>query len=156
MKKIWIIIIGAVILLFIVIQLFPPEKNDKLLNPQNDIVFVIEMPASVKKKIVDACYDCHSNKTAYPIYNRIAPVSWIMANHIRNGKEHLNFSEWATFDKKKQIKLLSDICDEITNGEMPIKSYVFMHSRAVINPKELGEICNWTEKASEQIMSKQD
>lgn len=156
MKKIWIIIIGAVILLFIVIQFFPPEKNDKLLIPQNDIVFVIEMPTPVKKKIVDACYDCHSNKTAYPIYNRIAPVSWIMANHIHKGKEHLNFSEWANYDKKKQIKLLSDICDEITNGEMPIKSYVFMHSRAVINPKELEEICSWTEKASAQIMNKQD
>jgi hypothetical protein len=156
MKKAWIIVIGAVILLFIVIQFFPPEKNDKLLKPQNDIVFVIEMPTAVKKKIVDACYDCHSDKTAYPVYNRIAPVSWLMANHIRKGKEHLNFSEWANFDKKKQIKLLSDICDELTAGEMPLKSYVFMHSKAVINPKELEEICNWTEKASEQIMSKQD
>jgi Haem-binding domain len=153
MKKSWIIP-GSVLLLFIVIQFFRPEKNDKVANPQNDIVFALDIPSPVKKKIVDACYDCHSNRTKYPFYNRIAPVSWLMAKHIREGKENLNFSEWANYDKKEQIKLLTAICEEITEGEMPIKSYVFMHSRAVLNEKEIGEICQWTETASEQIMAK--
>jgi len=153
MKKSWIIL-GSVGLIFIVIQFFQPEKNDKLVNPQNDIVFVLEVPVPVKKKLADACYDCHSNRTAYPVYNRIAPVSWLLAKHIREGKEHLNFSEWANYEKKEQIKLLTAICEEITDGEMPLKSYVFMHSRAVINKKEIEDICRWTETASEEIMVK--
>lgn len=153
MKKAWIIL-GSVFFIFIVIQFFQPEKNDKVPNPQNDIVFAVDIPAPVKKKIVDACYDCHSNRTKYPFYNRVAPVSWLLANHIKEGKEHLNFSEWASYEKKKQIKLLSEICDEISSGEMPLKGYVFMHSRAVINEKEIEEICRWTETASEQIMAK--
>jgi hypothetical protein len=156
MKKAWIIIIGAVIFFFIVIQFFPPAKNDNLVNPQNDIVFKLEIPTAVKKKIVDACYDCHSNKTAYPFYNNIAPVSWMMARDIRKGKERLNFSDWANYDRKKQIKLLTKICDEITAGEMPVKGYVFMHSKAIINEKELEEICQWTEQASEQVMGQKD
>jgi hypothetical protein len=151
MKKAWIIT-GSVLLVFIIIQFFQPEKNDNLANPQNDIVFALDIPVPVKKKIVNACYDCHSNKTAYPFYNKIAPVSWLLANHVKEGKEHLNFSEWANYDKKEQIKLLTSICEVITAGEMPLKSYVFMHSRAVINEKEIGEICQWTETASEQIM----
>jgi hypothetical protein len=153
MKKTWIIL-GSVFFIFIVIQFFQPEKNDKLVNPQNDIVFVMEVPATVKKKLANACYDCHSNRTAYPVYNRVAPVSWFLANHIREGKEHLNFSEWANYNKKEQIKLLTAICEEITEGEMPLKSYVFMHSRAVFNEKEIEDICRWTETASEQIMAK--
>jgi len=156
MKKVWLIILGSLLALFIIIQFFPPKKNDTVKDPKNDIIFSVEIPALVKKKIVNACYDCHSDKTAYPFYNRIAPVSWIMANHIREGKEHLNFSDWATYDKKKQIKLLTAICEEITNGEMPIKGYVVMHSKAVINEKELSEICAWTETASEQLMSGQE
>ena len=156
MKKIWIIIIASVIFIFIVIQFFPPKKNDNLVNPQNDIVFKLEIPQPVKKKIVDACYDCHSNKTAYPFYNRIAPVSWLLAKDVREGKEHLNFSEWAGYDRKKQIKLLTKICDELKAGEMPLKMYVFMHSKAVINPQELEEICQWTEQASEQVMSQKE
>ena len=156
MKKIWIVIIGSILALLILIQFFQPEKNDNLVNPQNDIVFKIDMPSPVKKKIVDACYDCHSDKTAYPAYSRVAPVSWLLANHIRKGKEQLNFSEWANYDRKKQIKLLTDICEVITDGEMPLKSYVFMHSKAVISEKELEEICQWTEQASEQVMSSQE
>jgi hypothetical protein len=152
MKKAWIIIIVSLFFIFIVIQFFPPKKNDNLVNPQNDIVFKLDIPIPVKKKIVDACYDCHSNKTAYPFYNNIAPVSWMLAHDVKEGKGHLNFSEWANYDRKTQIKLLGKICDEIKAGEMPLKSYVFMHSRAVINPKELEEICQWTEQASEQVM----
>lgn len=156
MKRTLIIIFASLLFVFIVIQFFPPKKNDNLVNPQNDIVFKLEIPTAVKKKIVDACYDCHSNKTAYPFYNRIAPVSWLLARDIRHAKEHLNFSEWAGYDRKEQIKLLSKICDEIKAGEMPLKSYVFMHSRAVINPKELADICLWTEQASEQVMNKKE
>jgi hypothetical protein len=156
MKKIIIIIIASLFFIFIIIQFFPPKKNDNLVNPQNDIVFKLEIPTAVKKKIVDACYDCHSDKTVYPIYNRIAPVSWKLAYDIRRAKEHLNFSEWANYDRKTQIKLLSKICDELKAGEMPLKSYVFMHSKAVINPDELNQICQWTDKASEQVMDQKE
>jgi hypothetical protein len=155
MNKTWIII-ASVILIFIVIQFFQPEKNDNRENLQQDIVFTMELPTQVKKKIVDACYDCHSNHTIYPFYSKIAPVSWILAGHIREGKEHLNFSEWSAYDKKEQIKLLTAICEEITAGEMPLKGYVFMHSRAVINERQMEEICKWTEAAAEDIMSKKE
>lgn len=155
MKKGWIII-GALAGIFIIIQFFRPEKNDTVKNPKNDINFTIEIPALVKQKLVNACYDCHSEKTRYPIYNRIAPVSWLLANHIREGKEHLNFSDWAGYDKKKQIKLLNEICEVIENGEMPMKGYVMMHSSAVINPKEKEDICAWAEQAAEQVMNQKD
>ena len=156
MKKAWIIIIASVVFLFIVIQFFPPAKNDNPVNPQDDIAFKLDIPAAIKNKITNACYDCHSNKTAYPFYNNIAPVSWMLARDIHKGKEHLNFSEWANYNRKEQIKLLTKICDEIKAHEMPLKSYVFMHSNAIISEKELEEICNWTEQASEQVMGQKD
>jgi hypothetical protein len=156
MKKILLIILGSLLAVFIIIQFFPPEKNVQVKDPKNDIVFSVQIPTLVKKKIVDACYDCHSDKTVYPFYNRIAPVSWILAGHIRNGREHLNFSDWAAYDRKKQIKLLTAICDELNSGEMPLKGYVLMHSRAVLNEKEIADICAWTEEAASEIMNKKD
>ena len=154
MKKIWKIIVIALIVLLIGIQFIRPEKNDKLVNQENDIVFHLQMPSDVKKKLVDACYDCHSNKTRYPFYNNIAPVSWIMARHVKEGKEHLNFSEWATYDKKKQLKYLTEICEVITDGEMPLKSYKLMHSSAVLDPGQIEAMCDWTEKAGEEVIGK--
>jgi hypothetical protein len=156
MKKGWIIILGSFFALLVIIQFFPPKKNDMLKDPQNDIVFALEMPKQVRTKLVNACYDCHSNKTNYPFYNRIAPASWLLAKHIRDGKEQLNFSDWANYDRKKQVNLLMAICEEITAGEMPLKGYVFMHSKAIINEKELEAICQWTETAAEQVMASQE
>jgi len=156
MKKALIIVAASVVFLFIVIQFFQPAKNDNPVNLQDDIAFKLAMPAAIKNKITNACYDCHSNKTAYPFYNNFAPVSWMMARHIHKGKEHLNFSEWATYERKQQVKLLAKICDEIKAHEMPLKSYIIMHRNARISKKELEEICNWTEQASEQVMGQKD
>jgi hypothetical protein len=153
MKRTWLIIIVSFLALLIIIQFFRPEKNDTALNPENDIVFALEMPKQVRTKLVNACYDCHSDRTNYPFYNNIAPVSWLLAKHIRDGKEQLNFSDWANYDRKKQVNLLMAICEEITAGEMPLKGYVFMHSKAIISEKELEVICQWTETAAEQIMT---
>ena len=152
MKKTWLIIFGSFIALLILIQFFQPGKNDEIINPQDDIVFQLDMPTTVKKALVNACYDCHSDKTRYPFYGKVAPVSWLLAGHIRNGKEQLNFSRWASYDRKTSIKLLTAVCDEITTGEMPLKGYVYMHSRAVLNDKQIEEICQWTEEAAEKVM----
>jgi hypothetical protein len=156
MKKIWKIVIISVVVVLVGIQFIRPKKNDNLINPQNDIVFHLQVPTNVKKKLVDACYDCHSNKTRYPFYNNFAPISWMMANHVKNGKEHLNFSEWATYEKKEQLKLLTEICEVITNGEMPLKGYTLMHSSAVIDPGQLEAICAWTDQAGEELLGRKD
>ncbi len=153
MKKVLLIIAGSILGLLIIIQFFQPKKNDNITNPQNDIMFAVDVPSAVRQKIVSACYDCHSEKTVYPFYNRFAPVSWLLAMDIRQAKKHMDFSAWATYDKKKQIKLLSDICDELKAHDMPLKRYVIMHSKAVINKDELAEICQWTETAAEQVMN---
>lgn len=152
MKKKWIIILAVLLAAFIIIQFFRPEKNFSKENPGDDIVFHLNIPKDVKKKLVNACYDCHSNTTHYPAYSKVAPVSWLMASHIREGKSHLNFSEWAKYDKKDRLELLDDICEMITEGEMPLKSYVFMHSLARFNEREIAEVCAWAEQAAEEVL----
>ena len=152
MKKLWIIIIVIVVIFFIVIQFLQPEKNISPTLSKNDIFLHIQADQAVKDKIQNVCYNCHSNNTVYPFYDYIAPVSWIIANDIKRGKRHLNFSEWATYTKKKQLQLLSDICDEVTSGDMPIKSYTIMHRHSRVNEKEVEEICNWTDSAGNQIL----
>lgn len=153
MKKTWRIVIIVIIGLVIIIQFFQPEKNDKLANPQDDIVFQLDIPAPVRETLVNSCYDCHSNRTNYPFYNRIAPVSWLLAKHIRDGKAHLNFSEWANYDRKEQIKRLTEICDMIVEGEMPLKSYLLMHKKAALDELQIEEICMWGDEAVELLIN---
>ncbi len=75
---------------FIIIQFFQPDKNNQAVSA-NDINNHLEIPTVIQEILKNSCYDCHSNQTKYPWYNNIAPVSWMIANHIKEGKEHVNF-----------------------------------------------------------------
>ncbi len=154
MRKPWVIISVIFLSIVVIIQFFQPQRNLNKVASKDDIFLNLSADQLVKKNIVNACYDCHSNNTRYPFYANFAPVSWLLYNHIQEGKSHLNFSEWASYDKKKQLKLLNDICDELTSKEMPLKSYIFMHSSAILNSMEVENICNWTEAAAEEVFSK--
>jgi hypothetical protein len=41
-----------------------------------------------------ACGNCHSNHTDWLWYSHVAPVSWWIAQHVREGREKLDFSDW--------------------------------------------------------------
>jgi hypothetical protein len=154
MKKPWVIILIVLAAAFIVMQFFQPDRNITRAASADDIFFQVETDQLVKKNIVNACYDCHSNHTRYPFYANFAPVSWLLNKHILEGKEQLNFSEWGTYGKREKLKHLSEICDVINSGEMPLRSYTLMHSSAILNEKDKENICAWTEAAAEEIFGK--
>src|SRR5438105_14891588 len=79
-----------------------------------------------------ACFDCHSNETRWPWYVRIAPVSFLMANHVNDGRRDLNFSEW----DKPQRSRMEDVQREVNNGDMPIWNYVLLHPDAKLSEAE--------------------
>ena len=72
-----------------------------------------------------ACFDCHSNETKWPLYARIAPGSWLMARDIHNGRNHLNFSEWADVDDDEKKTDLENCWEQVESGEMPKWFYVY-------------------------------
>jgi hypothetical protein len=152
MKKILLWTLAALVILLIVIQFFQPEKNFRQ-TTTDSIAFQMKMPETVKKYITNSCFDCHSNQTRYPWYGRIAPVSWLLENHIREGKDHLNFSEWGNYSKRQQISLLGDICETVSDRSMPLKSYTLLHKDAELFDYEIEEICDWTERAAENLLN---
>ncbi|TLP82850.1 heme-binding domain-containing protein [Maribacter sp. ACAM166] len=83
----------ALALILIVIQFIRPEKN----TSGND-TFAIQtnytIPNDVENILQVSCYDCHSNTTEYPWYSNVQPVAWFLADHVKDGKKHLNFSEF--------------------------------------------------------------
>ena len=106
MKKVLLLLV----VVLIVIQFFRPEKN---IHPQPqpaNIASVYPVPANVDSILMKACNDCHSNNTHYPWYNNIQPVAWWLNHHVDEGKEELNFDEFATYaaarkyDKIKETK----------------------------------------------------
>jgi len=125
MKK----IILLLIILFGVIQFIPYGKEHT--NPK-----VVAEPKwdspKTKEIFMKACGDCHSNETKYPWYSSIAPISWAMAHHIEEGREHFNVSMWGHQKKNEGDEAI----EEIEEGEMPLKSYLLAHPEARLSDVE--------------------
>ena len=144
----------AFLALFILIQFFRPEKNTAQGPSPNDISTVLSAPKSVLTKLDAACFNCHSNHTRYPWYAEVAPISWWMAGHIRAGKKHLNFSEFATYPRKRQLHKLEKIAEAIEEGWMPLKSYKIMHPESALKKDEIKEISDWLQAAQADLQKR--
>lgn len=138
MKK----VLFAILAVFILIQFIRPAKNDSK-NETNAISTVMEIPVEVNKMIQTSCADCHSNSTKYPWYNEIAPASWYLAQHVKEGKEHLNFSEWTTYNKDQKEHLLKDLKEVLNEREMPLKSYLLIHKNAKLTENQYQILYDW-------------
>ena len=109
------------------------------------------IPEAVHNILVQKCYDCHSNNTTYPWYSNIQPVGWWMYGHIDHAKEHLNFSEFKTYAEKKANHKLEELSEMVTEGEMPLASYLIAHREAKVTPEEVAMINNWIQSLGIKI-----
>lgn len=114
----------------LVLQLIPVDRSVPQTDPQADFLTYANTPFNLSEPIKAACYDCHSNQTKYPWYAKVAPVSFWIQHHVDEGREHLNFSEWTTYDPGKQLHKMEEIVEEIKEGHMPFPVYLRMHDEA--------------------------
>jgi len=136
------ILIGLLMLVG-VMQLLQPTRNISEGPFENDISKVYAIPVTVQNVLAQKCYDCHSNNTRYPWYIHIQPIGWWMASHIKDAKDHLNFSEFKTYNEEKAAHKLEELSEEVTKGSMPLKSYVWLHSDAKVTAEETKAINDW-------------
>ena len=128
---------------FIAIQFFRPDKNVSTAVAVNDISTKYAIPTDVNTVLKASCYDCHSNNTAYPWYNNIQPVAWYLADHVKEGKKELNFNEFASYKVAKQYRKLEEIINEVEMDEMPIESYTLIHGGTKLTIDQKSKLINW-------------
>jgi hypothetical protein len=133
----------VLLVIFIIIQFFRPEKNISIAAATNDITALYAVPADVQQILKTSCYDCHSNNTVYPWYNNIQPVAWWLKNHVDEGKRELNFSEFATYRIGRQYRKLDEINKQVKEDEMPLGSYTLIHTNAKLNSEQKLAVANW-------------
>jgi hypothetical protein len=90
---------------------------------------------------VTACYDCHSNESQPLWFEKIAPLSWWITNHVEEGRSALNFSEWGT---SKQGEDAREAAETVTEGEMPPANYTWLglHKAAQLTPAERKQLAD--------------
>lgn len=103
----------------------------------------LQAPADVMAVLETSCFDCHSNRTQWPWYSRVAPVSWWVAHHVEEGREHLNFSHWGGMTFNEQRHARKEVAEEVREGEMPLPSYVRGHRDAALDDAARELLLRW-------------
>jgi hypothetical protein len=124
----WILL--GILVAFVAIQLVPVDR----VNPP--VEAEVPAPANVRAGLRRACYDCHSNETVWPWYSRVAPISWLVARDVREGREELNFSTWNRITTQQQVKKMKKSWEEVAEGEMPPWLYLGIHRDATLSAED--------------------
>ena len=148
-KILWVLLI-----IFIAIQFIKPQKNIHPVSQPNDIATLYTVPANIDSILVVACKDCHSNNTRYPWYNKIQPVAWFLANHVKDGTHSFNLNEFATYPIWRQYDKISEVKKQIDKGDMPLSSYTLIHTDARLTDVQKNTIESWSEGIKKQMEAK--
>lgn len=137
----WLVILLAVV--FVIIQFIRPARTNPPVDPAKSIEANLQVSPQVAAIFDRSCKDCHSNKTVWPWYTNVAPVSWLLTNHVNEGRHDMNLSEWGGYDKDKQSRRLRDMCEQVQDGDMPLSTYTPLHPRAKLSADDVKTICDW-------------
>jgi hypothetical protein len=138
-------LLPAVVVVLLAIQVFRPARTNPAVDAKRGITASVEVPIAVAAIFDRACNDCHSNQTVWPWYSSVAPVSWLVAHDVNEGRREMNFSEWSGYEAEKLGKLRKEICEEVSEGEMPGFIYTLMHAEAKLTDSDIREVCRWTQ-----------
>ena len=137
--------------LFIIAQFHRPAKTNPVINGAQSFEAHLQIDPKTAAIFDRSCLDCHSNKTRWPWYSNVAPVSWFVIDHVDHGRSHLNFSEWGNYDRQEQRQLLTNICIEVKQGTMPLSSYTPLHPESRLNRDDILTICEWANRQQGKI-----
>lgn len=147
----WRRIVAGLIVLFAAIQFVPVDRSHP---PVTDPIVFKNVDAELIAR--RSCYDCHSNENVWPWYGNIAPVSWVVAHHIEEGRSVLNFSDIAGTIANggergergeageggeggaggSASEIVEESSETINEGEMPPSYYLLTHPDAALSPAD--------------------
>lgn len=133
--------IGALAILLIAIQFVPVADPG---NPpvREEIVASPEVMDILRR----SCFDCHSNRTDWPWYSRLAPASWLVNHDVAEGRDHLNFSEWNRYAVGERAEKWEEILEEVFEAKMPPRVYLPLHPSARLSTEDRATLEAWARR----------
>ena len=141
----------AVVVLFVAVQFFRPDRT----NPSADQALAVGVQSGITPPVANliktSCYDCHSNETRWPWYSHVAPVSWLVADDVKDGRERLNFSDWPRALPERAAKRLERMSEELGYKDMPPAKYTIIHADARLTDDQRKQLIAWADQEAEKL-----
>lgn len=118
--------------LLVAIQLVPVSREDP------PVAQTVTAPPEVERVLRRACFDCHSRQPRRPFYAYVAPISWLVAYDIAEGRERLDFTDWGRSAKESE-----EIAEAVGEGEMPLWYYSMMSADRRLSDADRTLLVDW-------------
>ena len=128
------------VVVFAAAQFVRPESANPPIDPSRTIQAHVGTVSGLGAILDRSCGDCHSNATEWRWYTHIAPVSWLMARGVAEGRQAVNFSEWGAYSPEQQRALLALSCQDVTDGKMP-GPYTLLRPETHLSDQDIQIIC---------------
>ena len=139
--KTWIARVGFILLVApIGIQFLPIERTNPTVESD------VPAPDELKAVLRRSCYDCHANEARWPWYARVAPVSWLIANDVKEGRREVNFSVWNQFTGSRRARKFKEIVEQVEQNKMPQWYYLLVHPDAKLSAGDKEMIIQWAKQ----------
>jgi hypothetical protein len=144
------IVIGLAIV-FAGMQFLRPDRTNPPVNAGQSVQATAQVPTEVGAVLRRSCFDCHSSETRWPWYSGVVPMAWGVANHVEEGRAKFSFSDWGTYPPRKRVAILEKICDEVREGRMPLREYLWLHRDATLSEADWKSVCDWSMEEADRL-----
>jgi len=149
-KRLRVGVLSVVGLLLAASILTPPDKSG---DPNLPLLAGARVDPKVRALFERSCADCHSERTVYPWYSYVAPSSWLVESDVSGGRRHMNLSRWDQYPLARRERLLSEIANQVKDGDMPLPQYLLIHRNAVLSPADVTAIFQWTQAERARLIA---
>jgi hypothetical protein len=137
--------LGVGLIIFLALsQFIRPARTNPPTDPRKTLEAAAHPPATVAVILDRACGDCHTNRTRWPWYTNVAPISWWIIDHVNEGRRRVSYDDWGDYDPARQRKELDQTCQRVDRQNMPLTSYLLVHGEAALSDRDRQAICDWT------------
>ena len=105
----------------------------------------------VVKILERSCQNCHSERTVWPWYSYVAPMSWMIESDVAQGRGHMNLSRWNGYPPGRQQEILSEMSSLVRNRAMPLPRYLLLHPEAPLSDAEVDYLYQWAKSERKRL-----
>jgi heme-binding protein len=136
-------LVAAVMVLGVASLLVHPFGAVRAHAPVGPLLTSAVVDAETVRILQRSCQNCHSQKTDWPWYSYIAPVSWLLEKDVHQARSHMNLSGWGQYSLEEKQDLLADLAAAVRSRQMPPTRYTLMHRSAKLSEPERERIYQW-------------
>jgi hypothetical protein len=152
MSKVLRASVAFVVAFLVAAQFVRPNRANPPIDASHTIRAQVGSTTGLADVLDRSCNDCHSNESVWPRAARIAPLSWVMAYAVREGRKAVNFSEWSTYSPTEQRTLLDASCADASSGKMP-SVYTWVRPETRLSTQDIETICAAARKSEANAAS---